>query len=114
MPEHHSILADENFSRQSVDLLQSFGHNLISLDSIGLSQIGLPDEKVLKKATELNRCVLTFNRLDFIKLHKANSQHAGIIVCTYNQDHKELAEKIHRAIQDLKSLHGLLIRVYRG
>ena len=84
MPQHHFLIADENFSRKTVNVLQNIGHDLITLDSLGLAQIGLPDEKVLTKATELNRCVLTFNRLDFIKLHKENDQHAGIIVCTYN------------------------------
>jgi len=114
MPQYHFLLADENFSKKTADILQNIGHDLITLHSLGLAQIGLPDEAVLTKATELNRCVLTFNRLDFIKLHKANDQHAGIIVCTYNRDHKELAEKIHRAIKDITSLNGKLIRIYRG
>lgn len=113
MSRYHFLLADENFSRATVELLQNLGHDLITLDSLGLAQIGLPDEDVLAKATELNRCVITFNRLDFIKLHKANDQHAGIIICTYNRDKIRLAEKIHQAIHNLNTLNKQLIRIYR-
>jgi predicted nuclease of predicted toxin-antitoxin system len=107
------LLADENFSREASTHLQNLGYDLITLTDLGLAQIGMPDPEVLKKATALNRCVITFNRLDFIKLHKASNQHAGIIVCTYNPDNKQLAQKIHQSIQESKTLHTRLIRIYR-
>lgn len=113
MPILHLLLADENFSKATVEHLQEAGHDVITLDSLGLAQIGFPDEAVLKKATELKRCILTFNRLDFIKLHKSSKDHAGIIVCTYNRDKEQLAEKIHKNIIELESLNGQLIRIYR-
>jgi predicted nuclease of predicted toxin-antitoxin system len=113
MAAHPLLLADENFSREAGTHLQNLGYDLITLTDLGLAQIGMPDPEVLKKATALNRCVITFNRLDFIKLHKASNQHAGIIVCTYNPDNKQLAEKIHHSIQQFNSLHNRLIRIYR-
>ncbi|MCR9103497.1 MAG: DUF5615 family PIN-like protein [bacterium] len=113
MATYPLLLADENFSREASTHLQNLGYDLITLNDLGLAQTGLPDPDVLNKATILNRCVITFNRLDFIKLHKANNQHAGIIVCTYNPDNKQLAEKIHQSLQEFKSLNNRLIRIYR-
>ena len=37
---------------------------------------------MLQFATQNNRAVLTLNRVDFIKLHRLNPNHAGIIVNT--------------------------------
>jgi hypothetical protein len=58
--------------------------------------------------------VLTHNRQDFIRLHRLNPEHEGIIVCTDNPDFPALAEKVHEQLQAVESLEGLLIRVNRG
>lgn len=114
MPKIHLLVADENFSHQTCELLKAYGHDLVTLNDLGLAQIAFPDDQVLLKATELGRCLLTFNRADFIKLHKQDDQHAGIIVCTYNRDSIQLAEKINEVIQSKESLLRQLIRIYRG
>ena len=78
-----------------------------------LDNLGLPDDDVLATATKLKRAILTFNRRDFIKLHRQQPQHAGIIICTKSNDYPRLAEKIHEAVAGNDNLFGLLIRVYR-
>ena len=57
--------------------------------------------------------VITINRLDFIKLHRANSEHFGIIVCTNDSDRPRMATRINEAIATQESLQGNLIRVVR-
>lgn len=109
----HLLLADENFSHEVNESLRKLGHDVITLVDLNLAGIGYPDEKVLEKATEIGRCILTFNRRDFIKLHKKNSAHAGIIVCTLNEDWERLAEKIHSTISEKDDLNNQLIRIYR-
>lgn len=114
MPFKKLLLADENFSANVNLELKGLGHDLITLSDLGLSDIGYPDAQVLEKATELNRCVLTFNRSDFIKLHNKGNKHAGIVVCTFNSNAKELAEKINAEISEIENLSGRLIRIYRN
>ncbi len=69
---------------------------------------------MLAYATTECRAVLTFNRGDFIALHKRSSTHGGIVVCTFNADFAALAEKIHAAPESAGSLDGTLMRVNRG
>jgi hypothetical protein len=57
--------------------------------------------------------VLTLNRRHFIRLHRENSDHAGIIVCTVDPDFTGQAERIHNAIGESGSLTGQLLRVNR-
>ncbi|WP_206756584.1 DUF5615 family PIN-like protein [Oscillatoria sp. FACHB-1406] len=56
--------------------------------------------------------VVTLNRQDFIRLHRANSEHCGIIVCTNDTDRLRMATRIDEAIA-AASLQGKLIRVVR-
>ncbi|MCB0597134.1 MAG: DUF5615 family PIN-like protein [Lewinellaceae bacterium] len=109
----HLLLADENFSIEVSRLLGKFGYDVVTLQDLNLAGIKYPDEKVLEKAKESGRCVLTFNRKDFIRLHKKGIPHTGIVVCTYNRDQEQLAKKIHSAISDYDSLHDQLVRIYR-
>lgn len=107
------LLADENFSQQSVEVLRELGYDVVTLVDLGLANQALPDDQVLQTAISLDRCILTFNRLDFIKLHRKNAKHSGIVVCTYNPDKRYLAEKIHAEISVRSTLHSQLIRIYR-
>ena len=80
----------------------------------GKANEGIPDEEVLAFAIAEKRAVLTHNRQDFIRLHRLNPNHEGIIVCTDNPDFPALARKVHEHLRDIESLQGLLIRVNRG
>ncbi len=46
-------------------------------------------------------------------MHRLSSDHAGIIVCTNDQNWERLAVRINEAISNLETLRSLLIRVNR-
>ncbi len=73
----------------------------------------LPDPEVLAYTKRLNRALLTLNRRDFIRLHLASPDHAGIIVCTLDPDCTGQARRIDAALRAKTSLRGELIRVNR-
>ncbi len=108
------LLADENFAFPVVKILRDLGYDIITLSDIGLSNQEFPDDLVLSKATELNRAIITFNRKDFIKLHRINDKHAGIIIATYDSDFQALAERILFSIKGKTDLYGELIRITKG
>jgi hypothetical protein len=56
---------------------------------------------------------ITLNRQDFVRLHRANSEHFGIVVCTNDTDRNRMATRINEAIASEESLEGKLIRVVR-
>ena len=70
-------------------------------------------EAVLAFARADRRAVLTLNRKHFVHLHSAQPEHEGIIVCTFDPDSTELANRIHAAIRPEAPLAGQLIRVNR-
>lgn len=58
--------------------------------------------------------MLTLNRKDFIRLHRENPNHAGIVVCTFDPDFTGQAERIHAAIAAEGDLTGRLLRINRS
>ncbi len=107
------IYADEGFPRKVSEALIGFGHDVLTVQDAGQASQRTPDDQVLAYATDRRRAVLTVNRADFIKLHKQNSNHAGIIVCSEDLDRQRLARRIHAAISQEGDLEGMLIRVNR-
>jgi hypothetical protein len=63
-------------------------------------------------ATAAGRAVVTFNRWHFIRLHSEVLSHAGIIVCTRDDDVLALATRIHQSLQRIPTLQGQ-IRINR-
>jgi hypothetical protein len=59
------------------------------------------------------RALLTINRKHFIRLHKKQSNHTGIIVCSFDPDFNAQAHRIHTAIESQSQLAGQLIRINR-
>ena len=107
------LYADEQFPRQVVELLRSLGHSVLTVQEAGQANQRISDDLVLQFATESDRAVLTMNRRDFIKFHKRNSIHAGIIVRTEPYSWKALADGINEAIEAAGTLIGKLIRINR-
>jgi predicted nuclease of predicted toxin-antitoxin system len=101
---------NENFDLQVIEHLQNLGYDVLTARAAGKSNQRIPDEEVLEFAISETRAVLTFNRKDFFRLHKANARHFGIIA---DADYEALAGRIHQAIHDNEPLEGKLIRVYR-
>ncbi|MBI3491124.1 MAG: DUF5615 family PIN-like protein [Acidobacteria bacterium] len=108
------FLADENFPFPVTEAFRRLGHDVVTLADIGKAGRALTDQAVLDLATADARCVLTLNRRDFARLHRASSDHAGIVVCTFDTDFEGQAGRIHAAITAYVSLTGELIRVGRG
>lgn len=107
------LYSNENFPAPVAEELRRLGQDIVSILDRGRAGEGVPDTEVLTLATAEDRAVLTWNRRDFIRLHKQNQQHAGIIVCTGDTDFAGQASRIHAAIQDAGDLRGRLIRVNR-
>lgn len=105
--------ADENFPLDVVAELRNLGHDCLTALEDDRANQKISDEKVLERATELGRAVLTINRIDFKKIHNSNSEHAGIVICTFDADFAGQADRIDAACKDLPEIKGQLVRVYR-
>jgi predicted nuclease of predicted toxin-antitoxin system len=105
--------ADENFPLPVVEFLRDLGHDVLTVREAGKANLGISDELVLAFAVEMDRVVLTGNRQDYMKLHRLQPNHAGIVVCTEDPNFDSLARRIHQAISGEDSLKGKLIRVNR-
>jgi Domain of unknown function (DUF5615) len=108
-----SLYADEGFPKIVTELLRQLDHDVLTTQEAGKANQQVPDEQVLAFATSQSRAVLTVNRDDFIRLHRTNANHAGIIVCSEDFDRQRLATRIHEAIMIEASLGGKLIRINR-
>ena len=87
--------------QESQQLLARMSHAekaqlLITMQQIGSAGQGIPDDQVLVESTTRNRCLLTFNWNDFIRLQNQNNQHSGIVVCTFDTGYAGLAQRIHQ------------------
>ncbi|PZU99949.1 MAG: hypothetical protein DCE90_01280 [Pseudanabaena sp.] len=107
------LYADEQFPKIVSQLLRSMGHDVLTVQEAGNSNLGIPDDQVLAFAIAEQRAVITINRLDFIRLHRSNSDHFGIIVCTNDSDRPRMADRINESISTKESLQANLIRVIR-
>jgi len=106
------LYTDEQFPRIVSELLRTMGHDVLTVQEAGNANLGIPDEDVLAFAIGDKRAVVTLNRQDFIRLHRANSKHFGIIVCTNDTERHRMATRINEAIA-AELLQGKLIRVVR-
>ena len=107
------LYADEGFPKVVTGRLRQLGHNVLTVQEAGQANQRISDDQVLAFATGQGRAALTVNRGDFIRLHRINPDHAGMIVCTEDLDRQRLATRIHQAIAGEESLFGKLIRVNR-
>jgi len=106
------LYADE-FPLPVVKILRTLGHDVLTVQEANKAEQKIPDNEVLSYAISLNRAVLTLNRHDFIRLHKQNTQHQGIIICKSNSDWEQIAQGIHETVITFESLSGQLVRVNR-
>lgn len=107
------LYADEQFPRKVSELLRTMGHSILTVQEAGNANQGIPDEEVLAFAVSDNRALITLNRQDFIRLHRANPVHCGIIACTNDTDRERMAIRINEAIAAEEPLGGKLLRVVR-
>lgn len=109
------LYVNENFPLPIVKHLRNLGYDVLTSLDAGNANQAIPDEDVLKYAISQNRILLTLNRRDFIRLHKLNSNHCGIVVCTEAIDFQEFANRIHTELLKYNGqFSNALIRVYRN
>ncbi len=102
--------ADENFSYRVAEVLRLLGHDVLTVQEAG--ERGGADARVLAYATAAARAVLTFDRRDFERLHRASAVHGGIVSCTWDAP-DVLAARIDRAAAAAGPLAGKHLRVNR-
>ncbi|HEV8486595.1 MAG TPA: DUF5615 family PIN-like protein [Blastocatellia bacterium] len=107
------LFADENFPLPVVVKLRRLGHEVLTIQEAGKADQSLADDDVLTLAASQNRAVLTLNRKHFIRLHGSRSEHAGIIVCTFDRDFAGQANRIHQALLLLGDVGKQLVRINR-
>lgn len=108
------LLADENFPFPVVDALRRCGYDVLTLSDLGVAGQSLTDPAVLTLASDNSRAVLTLNRKHFVRLHRSDAHHAGIIVCSFDLDFDGQAERIRTAIGSQSSLAGQLLPINRA
>ena len=107
------LYADEQYPYPVVNFLRALGHDVLTVQEAGKANQSISDLDVLDFATREHRAVLTHNRKDFLRLHRLQPDHAGIIACTNDRNWEALASRIHAAIMAAEPLPGKLIRVVR-
>jgi predicted nuclease of predicted toxin-antitoxin system len=90
--------ADQHFPGPVVRGLRRRGLDIVTAQEAG--RCGLPDAEQLALATVEERVVVTFDT-DFLALHNAGTQHAGIAWCPATK------YSIGQLIQMLVLLHGV-------
>jgi predicted nuclease of predicted toxin-antitoxin system len=107
------LYGNENVSLRIVEALRALGHDVLTSHEAGNANQGIPDEEVLAFALANMRIVLTNNRKDFIRLHTAGNDHAGIAVYTLDPDAKALAARIESALKIPDATGRFLCRIGR-
>lgn len=107
------LYANENFPLPVVEELRRLGHDVLTVHETGKAGQAVPDEEILAFARTVQRALVTLNRKHFIRLHRVQPDHSGIIVCTFDLDFVGLAHRIDEAIEAQDQLAGQLIRVNR-
>lgn len=107
------LYADEQFPYPVVKCLRDLGHDVLTVQEAGKANQRVSDDEVLAFATENDRAVVTQNRKDFIRLHRLQPNHAGIIVCSDDRNWDALAQRIHAAVTEAECLQGKLLRIVK-
>jgi hypothetical protein len=107
------LYTNENFPQPAVFELRRLGHDVLTVLETGNAGQAWPDEDVLTFAASQNRAVITLNRRHFVRLGGQRTDHAGIIVCSYDRDSVGLAARVDIAIRAFEDLIGRTIRINR-
>jgi hypothetical protein len=105
------LYSNENFAIDFVLILRSLGHDVLTSYEAGQANQGIPDDEVLTFATANDRIIITFNRDDFVKLHRSSINHAGIIVCKDDRDYAGQAQVLREWLLATVNLGDRCLRV---
>ncbi|MCI0377454.1 MAG: DUF5615 family PIN-like protein [Gemmataceae bacterium] len=90
------LYADEDFPHPAVEELRRSGHDVLTAQDDGRRQA--LDSDILARSHTLGRAVVTYNRRHFERLHRAGSDHSGIVSATKDDDFVALAARIDAAL----------------
>ncbi|MBM4465167.1 MAG: hypothetical protein FJ014_06410 [Chloroflexi bacterium] len=107
------LYSNENFPLPAVEELRRLGHDVLTIQETGQANQSLSDDALLAFAHAEGRILLTNNRRHFIRLHREQREHCGIIVCTVDPDFVGLAQRIHTALETQAQVARPLIRINR-
>lgn len=107
------LYTNENFPFPVTEELRRLGHDVVTISDAGKARQAVPDEEVLAFARSEGRVLVTLNRKHFIRLHLADPDHHGIIVCTVDPEFVRQASRIDSALKDCPSLACQLLRANR-
>ena len=107
------LYSNENFPLPVVEELRRLGCDVTTVLETGRAGQAWPDDEVLRYASGENRVLLTLNRKDFFRLHRAQPSHGGIVACTVDIDFSGQARRIHTALIAAGEMRGQLVRVNR-
>ena len=93
--------------------MRRLGHDVLTILEDGKANQRYPDASMLQDATTLGRVLVTLNRRHFHRLHAAEADHAGIVLCTCDPDFEGQARRIHEALPTAESMNRRLAHVYR-
>ena len=113
MPNLPRLYANENFPLATGEQLRRIGFDVLTAVEVGQANRRIPDDAVLAFATALGRAVLTYNRRDFIRLHRRGDPHSGIVTCTVDADAVALAFRVNLALSAEPVIEGTVLRVNR-
>ncbi|WP_293124973.1 DUF5615 family PIN-like protein [Microcoleus sp. bin38.metabat.b11b12b14.051] len=111
MIERVRLYSNENFPIAMVEHLRSLDCDVLTSYDADRANQGIPDDEVLRFATAQNRTVITFNRDDFVALHRGGEHHAGIIICKDDRDYLGQVTILYTYLQEVDSLDDRLIRI---
>jgi Domain of unknown function (DUF5615) len=105
--------ANENLSALLVKALRDRGHDVLTSYESDRANQRIPDDGVLRDATIDGRCVVTFNRDDFVALHRGGMEHAGIVICKDDRDCEGQAQMLEGWLRSPTCLNNRCLRVLR-
>lgn len=103
--------ANENLSADLVKALRHLGYDVLTSYEAGNANQGIPDDQVLQTAIAENRSVITFNRDDFLALHRSGVEHSGIVVCKDDSNIQGIGQALHDYLATQTTLQNRLLRV---
>jgi len=107
------LYTNENFPIPVAEELRRMGHDVLTIQDSGMAGQARADTDVLAFAHSQGRALVTLNRRHFIRLHAANPDHSGIIVCTFDPDFARQASRIDADLKQYPALVHQLVRINR-
>jgi len=107
------LYTNENFPLPAVEELRRLGHDVLTIHDTGKGGQAVSDEEVFGFAQAETRVLVTRNRRHFVRIHETHSEHAGVIVCSFDRDFVALAQRIHARLSVEPNVANKLIRINR-